>query len=80
MRALFFENTMAMVKELMAYNAARQEKIVLSLEFDNSLEEMWPLMPTLLARNYRFAFHRNPVNRKISFSNIRLRLEIVVKT
>ncbi|XP_037720767.1 ketohexokinase [Drosophila subpulchrella] len=44
MRALIFENTLAMVKELMAYNAARQEKIVLSLEFDNNLGEMWPLM------------------------------------
>ncbi|XP_017059446.1 ketohexokinase-like [Drosophila ficusphila] len=43
MRALYFENTLAMLKELAAYNASKEEKIIVSLEFDHNLEEMWPL-------------------------------------
>ncbi|XP_017059459.1 ketohexokinase [Drosophila ficusphila] len=43
MRALNFENTLGMIKELAAYNASKEEKIVVSLEFDHNLEEMWPL-------------------------------------
>ncbi|XP_017133615.1 ketohexokinase [Drosophila elegans] len=44
MRALNFESTMAMIAELTAYNATREEKIVVSLEFDHNLDEMWKLM------------------------------------
>ncbi|XP_016991647.1 ketohexokinase [Drosophila rhopaloa] len=44
MRALYFENTMAMIKELAAYNANREDKIVVSVEFDHNLDDMWPLM------------------------------------
>lgn len=43
-RALYFDKSLPMVKDIEAYNANRKEKIVLSMEFDNNLDDMWPLM------------------------------------
>ncbi|KAH8322769.1 hypothetical protein KR059_005426 [Drosophila kikkawai] len=47
MRALHFDTTMAMLKDIAAYNASRQEgedKIMVSLEFDLRLDEMFPML------------------------------------
>ncbi|XP_017081321.1 ketohexokinase isoform X2 [Drosophila eugracilis] len=44
MRALYFDKMLTIVKEFAAYNATREEKIILSIEFDANLEEMWPLI------------------------------------
>ncbi|KAH8380665.1 hypothetical protein KR009_012112 [Drosophila setifemur] len=44
MRCIYFPNTLAMAKELTAYNATKQEKIILSMKFDMNLKEMWPLV------------------------------------
>ncbi|KAH8264869.1 hypothetical protein KR038_006183 [Drosophila bunnanda] len=47
LRAYYFDTTMEMLKEIAAYNAtmeAKEDKIIVSLEFDQRLDEMFPML------------------------------------
>lgn len=45
MRCLYFETTLAMLREITEFNATSgEEKIIISLEIDSALDEMFPLL------------------------------------